>query len=52
MYDKPYIIDLTDAEWEILAPLIPKAKPGDHIHTVDRALCNAINKVLMASAAS
>lgn len=40
---KPYATDLTDAEWEILAPLIPEAKPGGHPRTVDmRAVCNAI----------
>lgn len=43
MSTKPYATDLSDAEWEILAPLIPDAKPGGHPRTVDmRAVCNAI----------
>jgi putative transposase len=39
----PYTSDLTDAQWERLAPLIPPAKPGGHPRTVDiRAIVNAI----------
>jgi putative transposase len=39
----PYASDLTDAQWECLAPLIPPAKPGGHPRTVDiRAIVNAI----------
>jgi transposase len=30
MSRKSYPTDLCDAEWEILAPLIPAAKPGPH----------------------
>jgi putative transposase len=26
---KPYSTDLTDAEWELLVPLLPKRRPGD-----------------------
>ncbi len=26
----PYPSDLTDAQWELLAPLIPPAQPGGH----------------------
>lgn len=38
-----YPTDLTDDEWEILAPLIPPAKSGGRPRTVDmRAICNAI----------
>ena len=32
---KPYPSDLTDAQWRILAPLLPKAKPGGRPRTVD-----------------
>lgn len=43
MSNQSYATDLSDAEWEILAPLIPEAKPGGHPRTVDmRAVCNAI----------
>ncbi|PZD71176.1 hypothetical protein C1752_07904 [Acaryochloris thomasi RCC1774] len=43
MSAKPYATDLTDAEWSILSPLIPKAKTGGHPRTVDmRLVCNAI----------
>jgi putative transposase len=42
-----YSTDLSDAEWEILAPLIPPAKPGGHPRTSDlRSICNAIFYVL------
>jgi putative transposase len=35
--------DLSDAEWHILAPLIPPAKPGGKPRTTDmRAVLNAI----------
>jgi putative transposase len=40
---KVYSSDLSDAEWAILAPLIPAAKPGGHPRTTDiRAVCNGI----------
>jgi putative transposase len=43
MARQPYSSDLTDAQWERLAPLIPSAKPGGHPRTVDiRAILNAI----------
>lgn len=43
MTQKRYSTDLTDAEWKILAPLIPAAKTGGHPRTTDmRAVCNAI----------
>jgi len=32
---KPYSTDLTDAQWEIIAPRIPPAKPGGRPRTVD-----------------
>jgi putative transposase len=36
--------DLTDAEWALLAPLVPAAKPGGRPRSVDlRALGNAIS---------
>jgi putative transposase len=40
---KPYPTDLSDAEWAILAPLIPAAKLGGHPRSTDmREVCNAI----------
>jgi putative transposase len=43
MARKSYPTDLTDMEWEILAPLIPPAKEGGHPRTTDmREICNAI----------
>lgn len=43
MNRKPYPSDLTDAQWEELAPLIPPAKPGGHPRTVDmREIINGI----------
>ncbi len=36
MNRKPYSSDLTDAEWSILEPLIPPAKPGGHPRTINR----------------
>ena len=35
MNRESYPSDLTDAQWEELAPLIPTAKPGGHPRTVD-----------------
>jgi transposase len=43
MHSTPYPSDLTDAQWERLAPLIPPAKPGGRPRSVNlRALLNAI----------
>ena len=40
---KPYPSDLTDAEWERIAPLIPPAKPGGRPRGVDmREVLNGI----------
>lgn len=40
---KPYPSDLSDAEWAILEPLIPPARPGGHPRTVNmREVVNAI----------
>ena len=40
---QPYPTDLTEAEWTILAPLIPAAKPGGRPRTTDmREVVNAI----------
>ena len=42
-----YPPDLTDAQWEELAPLLPPAKPGGHPRTVDlREVSNGILYVL------
>lgn len=53
-----YPSDLTDAEWELLAPLIPPAKPGGRPRSVDlrrirewRLLCPAQRLRLALSAA-
>lgn len=43
MARKAYSTDLSDSEWEILAPLIPAAKSGGHPRTTNmREVCNAI----------
>ena len=40
---KRYDTDLTDKEWAIIAPLIPKAKPGGRPRKVDiREVINAV----------
>ena len=47
MNRKPYPSDLTDAQWQELAPLLPPAKPGGRPRTVDmREVINAILYVL------
>lgn len=46
---KPYPTDLTDAEWTILAPLIPGPKPGSRPREHDmREILNAIFYFLRA----
>jgi putative transposase len=43
MSGKKYPSDLSEAEWEILAPLIPVAKTGGHPRTTSmRRVCDAI----------
>jgi putative transposase len=43
MERKPYPDDLTDAQWDLLGPLLPKAKPGGRPRTTDvREVVNAI----------
>lgn len=52
MKRKPYPSDLTDAQWEELAPLIPPAKPGGRPRTVDmREVINGILYVLRSGCA-
>ena len=47
MERKPYPTDLTDAQWEILAPLLPEAKPGGRPRSVElREVVNAVLYVL------
>jgi putative transposase len=44
MTRRPYPSDLRDAEWAILAPLLPAAKPGGRPRSVDlREIVNAIS---------
>jgi putative transposase len=43
MCRQAYPSDVSDAEWNLLAPLIPPAKPGGHPRTTDmREVINAI----------
>jgi putative transposase len=43
MSHKPYPSDLTDAQWQLLEPLLPPAKPGGQPRTTDlRAVANAL----------
>jgi len=49
---KPYASDLSDAEWAILEPLIPPAKPGGRPRSVNmRQVLNGIFYVLRAGGA-
>lgn len=49
---KAYPSDLSDAEWELLKPLIPPAKPGGRPRSVDiREILNAIYYLLRAGCA-
>lgn len=48
----PYDTDLTDAEWRILEPLIPPAKPGGRPRKYDmREIVNAILYLLRTGCA-
>ncbi len=48
---KPYPTDLTEAQWAILAPLIPSAKPGGRPREVDmREIINGILYILRTGA--
>jgi transposase len=50
LYDRSalrYPSDMTDAEWALVEPLIPRAKPGGNKRTVDvRAVVNGVMYVL------
>ncbi len=47
MSRRSYLSDLTDAQWEVLAPLLPPANPRGHPRTVDlREVINGILYVL------
>src|SRR5260370_40192423 len=49
---KPYASDLSDAEWAILEPLIPPAKPGGRPRSVNmRQILNGIFYVLRSGCA-
>lgn len=44
MARRPYPTDLSDAEWAILAPLLPEAKPGGRPRATDlREVVNALS---------
>jgi putative transposase len=52
MERRSYATDLTDAEWELLKPMIPPAKPGGRPRSTDeRELLNAIFYMLRAGCA-
>ena len=41
---KPYRTDLTDAQWKLIKPLIPPAKPGGNKRAVDiREVVNGVS---------
>jgi len=47
-----YPSDLSDAQWELIAPLVPPAKPGGRPRSVDlREILNAILYVLRSGCA-
>lgn len=50
LYDRSalrYPSDMTDAEWALIAPLIPRTKPGGNKRTVDvRAVVDGVMYVL------
>ena len=49
---KPYASDLSDAEWAILEPLIPAAKPGGRPRSVNmRQILNGIFYMLRSGGA-
>ena len=49
---KPYASDLSDAEWTILEPVIPKASPGGRPRSVDiRQILNGIFSMLRSGCA-
>ena len=49
---KAYASDLSDAQWAILEPLIPPAKPGDRPRSVNmRQILNGIFYVLRSGGA-
>jgi transposase len=48
----PYPSDLTTKQWELIAPLIPPAKPGGRPRTVDmREILNGIQFILRGGCA-
>ena len=52
MTGEAYPTDLTDAEWRVLEPLIPPAKPGGRPRRVEmREVVNAVRYVLRAGCA-
>jgi putative transposase len=52
MNRKPYPTDLTDEQWERLAPYVPAAKPGGRPRSVDiREILNGVWYVLRAGCA-
>ena len=39
----PYPSDLTDAQWQLIQPLLPAAKPGGRPREID--LCDVVNAI-------
>ena len=49
---KPYPTDLTDQQWQVLAPLIPAPKPNGRPRSVEiRGIINAIFYILASGCA-
>ena len=49
---KPYPTDLTDQQWQVLAPLIPASKPNGRPISVEiRGIINAIFYILASGCA-
>ena len=52
MKRQPYATDLTEAQWQLIQPLIPPAKPGGRRREVDmREVLNGIFYILRSGAA-
>ena len=52
MRREKYPTDLTDAQWKLVRPLIPKPKPGGRPQSVDRAKSSTPSSISSAAASS